>query len=117
MTSNAVQIGRTMIVFQTKNTEEKEIEVGEQVRAKAELVKKENEKMREEHRQKRNQARKDFEEKRRLKQKINESEEVKKLGLDKFNFGDYLDHMGNNKDLQSALLEQQEMDHQKLIEF
>jgi len=88
-----------MIVFQTKNTEEKEIEVGEQVRAKAELVKKENEKLREEQRQKRNQARKDFEGKRRLKQKINEAEEVKKLGLDKFNIGDYLDHMSNNKDL------------------
>ena len=88
-----------MIVFQTKNTEEKEIEVGEQVRAKAELVKKENEKLREEQRQKRNKARNDFEGKRRLKQKINEAEEVKKLGLDKFNIGDYLDHMSNNKDL------------------
>ena len=88
-----------MIVFQTKNTEEKEIEVGEQVRAKAELVKKENEKLREEQRQKRNKARMDFEGKRRLKQKINEAEEVKKLGLDKFNIGEYLDHMSNNKDL------------------
>ena len=69
------------------------------MRAKAELVKKENEKLREEQRQKRNKARMDFEGKRRLKQKINEAEEVKKLGLDKFNIGEYLDHMSNNKDL------------------
>ena len=88
-----------MIVFQTKNVEEKEIEVGEQVRAKAEQVKKDNEKLREEQRQKRNQARKDFEGKRRLKQKINEAEEVKNLGLDKFNICEYLDHLCNNKDL------------------
>lgn len=88
-----------MIIFQSKPTDDKEIEVGEPVRAKAEQVKKDNERVREDQRQKRNQARNDFLEKRRLNQKINEEEEVKKLGLDEFNFGDFLDHVGCNKDL------------------
>lgn len=45
-TTNAVQIGRSMIIFQTKAIEAKEVEVGDLVRQKGELVKKENEKVR-----------------------------------------------------------------------
>ena len=100
-----------MIIFQTRETHQKEFEVGKYLRLKEDKSKQEIEKERRLKKEKKDQAIKDYEQKKKDKKPINEDEEVKNLGLDEFDFYHYLDIMGIDQGMQQALLEQQEDEH------
>jgi hypothetical protein len=80
-TTTGVQIGRTMIIFQTRASPLKDCEVGEYLRQRDEEGKKFIEIERKEKKDKRDAARKEYDDKKRLKKPINEIEEAKNLGL------------------------------------
>ena len=66
---------------------------------------------------KRKEAMKEYLEKKRKNKGKEMKEEVEKLGIGEFDFEQYVDAMGIDCNLQSVLLEQQEDEHFKLVEF
>ena len=116
-TVTGTQIGRTMIIFQTKEHAIKDPELGFSLRAKEKAARKHIDEKVQEKKEKRMAAIKEYEDKKKNKKYMNQREEAKKLGLDEFDYDQYLDHLAANQLVQEALIEQQQEEHRKLLEF